>query len=419
MKILDIALNDLLRSFRSLFAVGMMVVAPLLIIGLIYLAFGGMSSGEQTVLPAIKVGVVNADRLPAGAVLKESLGTNMRSMFFDESVKAWISASDFSDEAAARAAVDRQEIGMAVIIPENLSADVLAGKNQAKVLVLSDPTLSVGPQIVENMLGSFLDGVTGGGIAMQVPVERLALDPAKIPGAMEQYSGWYMDFQRDLFHHPERAALVMVAPAAQGESANPLQKMLGLMFAGQMVFFAFFTGANAMMSILREDEEGTLARLFSTPTSRTSILAGKFLAVFLTVTLQGLILMTAAHYAFGIDWGAPIAVGLALVGQVFAATGLGVLLIAFVKTSKQGGPVLGGGLTSLGMLGGLFTAGVSMPEGFKLLANFTPQGWVLKAWRVALDGQALSEAIAPFVILIVMGSVMFMLGALMFKKRYA
>jgi ABC-2 type transport system permease protein len=424
MKILDIALKDLKRSFRSSFAVGMMLVAPLLVIGLIYLAFGGMSSGTQTTLPAIKVGLVNADRLPAGSPLKDSLGVSLRSMFYDESVKSWITAHDYADEASARAAVDRQEIGVAVIIPENLTENVLAAKNDSQVLIISDPTLTVGPQIVENMVAMLLDGVTSGGVAMQTLIERAqtngaALDQAKVPALMQPYNSWYTDFQRNLFHHPDKAALVMVAPAAQGTSESPMQKMLAQMFAGQMIFFAFFTGANAMLSILREDEEGTLARMFTTPTSRTSVLAGKFLAVFLTVSVQGLVLMIVAHYAFGINWGAPAAIALALIGQVFAATGLGVLLIAFVKTSKQAGPVLGGGLTALGMLGGLFTAGTSMPESFKQLANFTPQGWVFKAWHVALDGQPLTDLSLPFVVLLLMSIVMFVIGAQMFKKRYA
>lgn len=422
MKILDIALKDLTRSFRSAFAIGMMVVAPLLIIGLIYLAFGGMSS--DTKMPAVKVGLVNADSLPTNVPIKDSLGVNIRSMFFDESVKTWITASDYADEASARIAIDKQEIGIAVIIPSGLTENVFAGKSDIRVLIISDPTLTVGPQIVENMVASLMDGVTGGGVAVTTLMERqqangATLDPAKISPLMTRYSNWYADFQRDLFHHPDKAALVMVAPAAEGTSENPLAKMLGMMFAGQMIFFAFFTGANSMLSILREDEEGTLARLFTTPTDRTSVLAGKFLAVFLTVILQGLVLMVAAHYAFGINWGAPAGIALALCGQVFAATGLGVLLIAFVKTSKQGGPVLGGGLTALGMLGGLFTAGMSMPEGFKLLENFTPQGWVLKAWRIVMDGQPFSELIVPFAVLLVMGVGMFAIGAMMFKKRYA
>ena len=174
-----------------------------------------------------------------------------------------------------------------------------------------------------------------------------------------------------------------------------------------------------MMSILREDEEGTLARLFTTPVGHTSILAGKFISVFLSVILQGVVLIVAAHYAFGINWGEPLAVVLALTGQVIVAAGLGVLLISFVKTTQQGGPVLGGGLTALGTLGGLFTSGMSMPEAFTMLAIFTPQGWVIKAWKVVLSGQPAPELMIPFAVLTVMGIVMFVIGAMMFRNRFA
>jgi ABC-type multidrug transport system permease subunit len=112
---------------------------------------------------------------------------------------------------------------------------------------------------------------------------------------------------------------------------------------------------------------------------------------------------------------------LALTGQVIAATGLGVLRIAFVKSTRQGGPVLGGGLTTLGMLGGLFTASIpgGMPAAMNVIANFTPQGWVLKTWRMVMDGQSVSELLLPFVVLVAMGVVMFVIGAMMFRRRFA
>ena len=171
--------------------------------------------------------------------------------------------------------------------------------------------------------------------------------------------------------------MVLVAPSAgTAETADPIQGMMGLTMAGQMIFFAFFTAGYAMMSILREDEEGTLARLFSTPTKRTSILTGKFVAVFVTVALQGVVLMIAGHFAFGVEWGEPASVTLALIAQVVAAAGLGVLLISFVKTTKQGGPVLGGLLTVMGMLGGLFTANIpgGMPAAFESARKGDPSG---------------------------------------------
>ena len=35
---------------------------------------------------------------------------------------------------------------------------------------------------------------------------------------------------------------------------------------GMMIFYAFFTGASTGQTILQEEEEGTLPRLFTTPT---------------------------------------------------------------------------------------------------------------------------------------------------------
>ena len=68
MKIFDIALKDLVHSFRSAFLLVMMFVAPLLITGLIYLAFGGMITRTGGVtLPKATVLIVNLDQ-PAPTV---------------------------------------------------------------------------------------------------------------------------------------------------------------------------------------------------------------------------------------------------------------------------------------------------------------------------------------------------------------
>lgn len=422
MKILDIAFKDLVRSTRSLFLIGMAFAAPLLLTALIYFAFGSMTSGDVS-MTAIKVGVVNTDVLPADAPLEVPLGENIRSMFFDESVKSWITATDYADEAAAREAVSAQEIGVAVIIPATFTEDYLAGKTDTVITILQDPTLTIGPTVVHDMLTSLLDGVAGGGVAYKVVDERMTanskiLDTATIPTFFERYSNWYADFQRALFHTPEKAALVVTSPAVSGESKDSFQSMIGLVMSGQLIFFSFFTGAYAMMTILQESEEGTLARMFTTPTDRTVILAGKFLAVLFTVVIQGAVLLVASHYIFKINWGETGSVLLSFFGQMFASVGLAVLLVSFIKTSKQAGPIFGGALTGLAMVSGLFTTNIKI-DIFNKIGNFTPQGWVLKAWEMSLAGQPVSELIAPFVVLIVMGSVMFVIGAVMFRKRFA
>ena len=424
MKIIDIALKDLTRSLRSMFTIGMAIIAPLLITGLMYAAFSGMSNGNADI-SVIHIGIVNYDSLPNGLNLDAPLGDSIRGMFSDASIKTWMEASDFSDEASARSAVDGQQISVAVIIPSTFTADFFAKNNNASILIIQDPTTTVAPLIVRNMLISLLDGFSGGRIAIETmnsrqQALRITPDPAAVSALLENYQNWYIDFERNLFHNPEKAVLYTSAPATETEGSGGLQSLVGMVMAGQLIFFAFYTGAYAMMSILREEEEGTLARLFTTPTDRTTILAGKFLNVFITVLLQGLVIIFASHFAFGVNWGQPLPMALALLGQVIAASGLGVLLIAFVKSTRQGGPVLGGALTGLGMLSGLFTVALPDPPAiFALFGNFTPQGWVLKGWTAVLSGGALADVFIPFVVMTVLGIAMFAVGAILFRRRFA
>ena len=84
-----------------------------------------------------------------------------------------------------------------------------------------------------------------------------------------------------------------------------LRSIISPIMGGMMIFYAFFTGASTAQSILKEDEERTLPRLFTTPTSQATILSGKLLSVFMTVSIQVIVLLIAAHLIFGIQWGKP------------------------------------------------------------------------------------------------------------------
>jgi ABC-2 type transport system permease protein len=235
---------------------------------------------------------------------------------------------------------------------------------------------------------------------------------------VDEYKNWYKDFQDTLFHTSDH--LNIQAPGSGGnETSSGMGQLMGAVLAGQMLFFAFYTGAYAMMSILREQEQGTLARLFTTPTQRFVILSGKFLAVFLMVFVQSVVMLTVGALAFGVHWGQPGSILLMVTGQVVAAGGLGVFLISFVKTSKQAGPVLGAGLTMLGMLGGLFTSNVQMPEAFTRLALFTPQGWAISGWKISMSAAPASDLVLTFAVLVVLGSGLFTTGSFIFQRRFA
>ena len=61
MKILDIALKDLTRSFRSAFAVVFMFGVPLLVTGMFYFMFGNIADEGGFNLPKTRVIIANLD----------------------------------------------------------------------------------------------------------------------------------------------------------------------------------------------------------------------------------------------------------------------------------------------------------------------------------------------------------------------
>jgi ABC-type transport system involved in multi-copper enzyme maturation permease subunit len=416
-------IKDLTHSIRSAGFIGMAVLAPLLLIGLVYFAFGGIFRGASGG-SMIDAGVVNADQLSQDISTDHSLGDELDSLFSRWGADSWITPGDYEDETSVRAAMERGDIKVGVIVPQDFTVQFLAGKGDHPIQIIGDPVQLAAAQTVQNLIIGMLDDVLGSHIALQAIADRyqengLQTGPTQIQELVADYKRWQAEFQREFFRHSSNAALVMVAPHSPKKAGSTVEDMVGILMAGQMVFFAFFGGAFSMMSILREEEEGTLGRLFTMPVGRSTILAGKFGAVYLAVLLQGVVLIVVSHYAFGINWGNPLEVLMLLIGQVAAAVGLGVLLISFIKTSQQGGPVLGGVLTVLGMLGGLFTSGFSMPDSFTKLALITPQGWVIKAWRIVMNGQPLREVVIPITVLIVIGTVLFVSGAVRFQKRYA
>ena len=424
MKIFDIAFKDLTRSFRSSFAVGMMFVAPLLITGLIYFAFGGLSgdSGSFSIQP-IKVVIANLDRAEANGV---KLGDIIVTAMSNPEFKQWFSVTTASDEAAARASVDRREAGVAVIIPADFTQAALSPLGKTNLVLVQDPTLTIGPSIIRDVISQIVDSVAGtkiavGAVAAQYQTSGQMLNESQLQAIALKYSQWSQQVGQALSEGQSTAVTVRApqSSAAASSSSGLGAILLAATMSGQLIFFAFYTGAYGAQSILREEEEGTLPRLFTTSTTRATILGGKFVGVFVLGIVQALVLMTASALAFKINWGQPLLALLVTTAMICVAAGFGIFLMSLIKNQKQSGMVLGGALTAAGMLGGLFTVAVSMPDAFKTINLLTPQGWVLKAWDIVLKGGTFSEVLPIVLVIMALGAVFFAIGVRRFRNRYA
>lgn len=423
MRVLDIAFKDLLRSFRSGFALMMMFAMPLLITGIMRFAFGGLAGDKVDFdLPVTRVQVVNLDRpdpqsgFSAGQILVGSLQS--------EQLAAILQVTEASDEACARAAVDRRKADVAVIIPPDFTAALMTRGNKATVTLVQDPTLTLGPGIVKELFGQFIDGFIGARIATDVVAEQMSRRGVGVDGSLiQEVAMRYAAWARALGESQSRGAhpvLDVQPPPGKTEPANRGAAMMGNIFVGMMIFFAFFTGASVAESIISEDEEGTLARLFTTPTSRSVILGGKFAAVLIMLTVQVTALLFSSALIFGIHWGAPATVTLAALGLIVIAAGFGIMLISFLKTTRQAGPVMGGVLTLAGLAGGLFTTGFpNLPAAYETITLLTPHGWALRCWKYALTGGGVGDVLLPVAVTLGLGLVFFTIGAFVFRKRFA
>ena len=73
----------------------------------------------------------------------------------------------------------------------------------------------------------------------------------------------------------------------------------------------------------------------------------------------------------------------------------------------------------MGILSGLVPTGdPSQPSPFDTLGLALPQGWALRGWKLALAGAGAGEVLLPFVVLIAAGALFFILGTLVFRRRF-
>ena len=423
MDTLYIAIKDLRRTFSNPFSLLMMLGAPLIITGLLFFAFGNAGSDESGFnLPTSQVQVVNLDQSANAGGFQA--GDMLLSFLQDENIKEIMSFQQVNEENTARSAVEQGEAEMALIIPEGFTSASITPEETAEVLLYQDPTLTIAPGILESLLNHFMDGFSGAKIAAEVTAKQfrdkgVEIDQRSLMNISTRYASWLENGGHQEFEQAG-SAVEFTSPSGSPEDEDMTASMVGPIMAGMTVFFLFFMAANSTQSIIREDEEGTLARLFTTPARPWSILSGKFLGVLVTIIIQAALLIVAAHFLFDIQWGQPATVLIIAAGNLILAAGFGIFIMSFIQNSRQTGPVLGGGLTITGMLGGLFTNGMpNLPKALDTARLFVPQGWAMRGWELSLSGAGPSEVLTTVLVMLASGLAFFAVGVLQFRRRFS
>ena len=426
MKALDIAFKDMLRSSRNLSVWIFGLVVPLLMSAIFYFAFGGLGDDEGGFKLAVtKVVVVNQDQ-PVAQAGTFSAGQLLADFCRSDSLKSILAVTEATDATSARAAVDRQEAGVAVIIPAGLTAAMINPGERAAVELYQDPTLTLGPGIVKGVVSQFVDSLAGSKVAAEVAYAQLAghgltADASTAQAIALEYGQWTASLGES--QQGENNALIEVRHPAETESADLVTNVVSTIMAGMLVFYAFFTGAASAQNLLQEEEDGTLARLFTTPTPTSAVLSGRMIATFGTLILQVVVLLVASALLFNVYWGQPAPMVLVAASMIVLSASFGLFVTSLLKDTRQSGIVYGGVLTMMGMVGmiGIFTAQVpgATTRALEIVSLLVPQGWAVRAWQLIQAGGGVGDVLVTLLVMLALAAIFFTVGELRFRKRFA
>jgi ABC-2 type transport system permease protein len=415
----SIAWKDLRRAFRSLAGLAMMLASPLLLAFVLGSAFG---SGDNFSITAVKTVVADLDQ-GAGASMPAA-GATLTGVLHSEQLSDLLDVSLVTTAEAARAAVDAGEADVAVIIPADLSAALTAFGDASsapapEVQIYRDPALTVGPSIVQAVVDSVVQALDGA---------RAAASTAAQLGASHGVT--------DIAKLTDLATAAAMAYSVKAEQAAPITfqqrspivdrakdqarpNVASQVLVGMMLFFMLFGAATPARTILDEHREGTLPRLFTTPTPRSVILGGKYLSVLLVVLAQIAVLLAGGRLLLGARWGevGPV-IALALCSAL-VATSLGLLTVSFAKTPAQAGAVGSAIFVFLGLISGNFTGTVGLSGTFAIVRRVSPLGWLMEGWNSLLFGGSWADIWLPALVSLAFALAFLGTATFFFRRRYA
>jgi ABC-2 type transport system permease protein len=187
--------------------------------------------------------------------------------------------------------------------------------------------------------------------------------------------------------------------------------------AGQLITWVFIPLLGISQLFAVERQKGTLRRLLTTPTRKSTFLLGTIFGQVLTALVQMLLLITFGIFVMKLNWGSqPLALVVMMVSAALAAAALGTTLGTFVKTDSQasGLSVMAGMVMAL--LGGCWYPLELFPQVVQNIVKILPTTWAMRGLLdIVLRGQGLSAILPVAGVLLGFAAVFFTVGVARFR----
>ena len=422
MRAFTVAWKDTRHVYRNVAGLAIMLVAPLLLAFALGAAFGG--SSDNFSINAIKTVVVDQD---AGAGAGSPAAALAAALSSPDMAKL-LAVTKASTPEEARSLVDAGKADVAVIIPQGLSAALMSGAAGAQragsatatatVEIYKDPALTIGPAVVSAVVQSVVQSFNGARAAAVAAAELGAtqgVDTAKLAALASNTA--------QAFESSAQAggqiSVDQRVPNVGSVGAKKQPNVASQVLVGMMTFFMLFGAATPARSVLDEHRQGTLSRLFTTPTSRGTILAGKYIAVFLVVLIQAIVLVIAGRFLLGAHWGSFGPLVVLIICSALVAASLGLVCVSFARTPAQAGAASSAIFVFIGLISGNFFGGSGNIGGaYAIARKISPVSWLLDGWNNLLFGGSWRSIAEPVLVALGFTVVLFALATFFFRRRY-
>lgn len=352
-----IVAKDLRQRLRdkSFFLLG--ILTPFVLALVLNLVFGGGSEGEIEV----RTGVVDAD----GSEVSGQLADGVAGL----DGEGGTTVVTLPDETDPETAIDEQDLDAVFVIPSGFGEAVMSA-GSPEVELVEDPDRPIQAGIA----GSIVDGFTA------------EIDRTRLLNAAGAQLGVTPDAA------PDGGGLSVVQEAPDGERLGTSARLM----AGMAIMFVFFTVMFGVTTLLDERRDGTLARLLAAPIPRDAIVAAKGVVSYLLGVTATMILMIAATFLVGAEWGSWLGVVVLVLAACLTAVGLMAVVAGIARTAESAGAVQSIIAVGLALLGGSWFP-VSGEGLLGTVAKITPHYWFLEGLE-QLPGAASWTAIGPYVL---------------------
>ncbi len=206
---------------------------------------------------------------------------------------------------------------------------------------------------------------------------------------------------------------VVVAAVADPIAYEPAENQS----AGQLITWVFIPLIGISGLFAFEREQGTLRRMFVTPTRKSTVLLGTIGGQVVMALVQMALLVVFGMLVLKINWMRdPVALGAVLFASALAAGALGTMLGTFVKSERQaGGLSIMLGMV-MAMMGGCWYPVELFPEAVRSAVQVLPTYWAMQGLiDVVLRGQGLAAVLPSVGILLGFATVFFAVGVARFR----